>query len=147
MLKNEKRAIKWALHDDEGKCGEITVWERFVLFIDADTLFRRAALCRLHFSGFIRISAEDSLALCFSLADTLFWHTVSKNNPCVCVRLRWRRTRVDRLYAALWGPATNNIHYKTHTDLQLSNIVNMGTISVVVKWPKQACKVFDATIQ
>ncbi len=65
------------------KPGEITV-----LFIDADTLFRRAALCSLHFSGFIHISAEDSLARFLSL----FWHTASKNTPCVCVRLR--RTRI-----------------------------------------------------
>ncbi len=56
------------------KPGEITV-----LFIDADTLFRRAALCSLHFSGFIHISAEDSLALFLSVLA----HGVQKYPVCL----------------------------------------------------------------
>lgn len=57
-----------------------------MLFIDTDTLFRRAALCSLHFSRFIPISAEDSLALCFSPSLTLCSGTLCSKITHVCLR-------------------------------------------------------------
>ncbi len=148
MLKNAKRAIKWALHDEEGKCGEITVWALRVIYrrryfiqessiVPSSCLWLYSHLCW----GFTR-SVSLSMTLCSGtrrpkITRVFAWGSGGDTHA-------WIGSAGE--HASLWSPATNNIHYKC-TDLQLSNIVNIGKISVVVKWPKQACKVFDATIQ